>query len=139
MIDLAAIRASVDIVAHIRQAVRLTKRGKDWYGRCPFHNEKSASFSVIPNQRRFFCHGCGAKGDVIDFVRLAEGLSLRQAAARLGGIEADLHTQRHLNVRARELEAERKRECLAEARWQEFLDIWPLWPEWARWMVEGCT
>lgn len=114
MIDLAAIRASVDIVAHIGRTVKLKKSGKDFYGRCPFHDEKSASFAVIPNQRRFYCHGCGAKGDVLDFVRLIEGVSLRDAAARLGGVDADPETKLRLEAEQRQrdidIETARQRE-----------------------------
>ena len=53
---------------------------------CPFHNEKTASCKIYPKSNSFYCFGCGAGGDVIDFVRLLYGLDFRQACVRL---EAD--------------------------------------------------
>ena len=53
---------------------------------CPFHSERTASFKIYPKSNSFYCFGCGAGGDVIDFVRLLYGLDFRQACIRL---EAD--------------------------------------------------
>ena len=53
---------------------------------CPFHSERTASFKIYPKSNSFYCFGCGAGGDVIDFVRLLYGLDFRQACLRL---EAD--------------------------------------------------
>ena len=53
---------------------------------CPFHSEKTASCKIYPKSNSFYCFGCGAGGDVIDFVRLLYGLDFRQACVRL---EAD--------------------------------------------------
>ena len=53
---------------------------------CPFHSEKTASCKIYPKSNSFYCFGCGAGGDVIDFVRLLYGLNFRQACLRL---EAD--------------------------------------------------
>ena len=53
---------------------------------CPFHSERTASFKIYPKSNSFYCFGCGAGGDVIDFVRLLYGLDFRQACVRL---EAD--------------------------------------------------
>ena len=53
---------------------------------CPFHSERTASCKVYPKSNSFYCFGCGAGGDVIDFVRLLYGLDFRQACVRL---EAD--------------------------------------------------
>ena len=50
---------------------------------CPFHNEKTASCKIYPQSNSFYCFGCGAGGDVIDFVRLLYGLDFRQACVRL--------------------------------------------------------
>ena len=54
-------------------------------GRCPFHEDRTPSLSVYPETGSFHCFGCGASGDVIDFVRRAEGLGFREAVIRLGG------------------------------------------------------
>ena len=50
---------------------------------CPFHSERTASFKIYPKSNSFYCFGCGAGGDVIDFVRLLYGLDFRQACLRL--------------------------------------------------------
>ena len=65
--------------------VRLSGGGRVRQGRCPFHEETSASFTVYGDTRRFHCFGCGATGDVLDFVRRTEGLTLPEAIRRLDG------------------------------------------------------
>ena len=59
---------------------------KQGFVSCPFHSERTASFKIYPKSNSFYCFGCGAGGDVIDFVRLLYGLDFRQACLRL---EAD--------------------------------------------------
>lgn len=62
------LKAQVDIVTLIRQYIELDKRGSAYKGKCPFHNENSASFSVNPTRQSYKCFGCGAGGDAIKFV-----------------------------------------------------------------------
>jgi DNA primase len=62
------IRNAVDIVEYIGSIVRLKKRGKDYLGLCPFHNEKTPSFTVSPAKQLFYCFGCHRGGDVVKFV-----------------------------------------------------------------------
>ncbi len=82
-IDFASIRARVDLVDLVSShGVELRKSGAQLVGLCPFHDEKTPSFYVHP-ERGFFCHGCGAKGDAIDFLRLVNGLSHEEALKRL--------------------------------------------------------
>ena len=71
-----------------RHGVELRPQGGRLSGRCPFHEDRSPSLVVYPETRSFYCFGCGAGGDVIDFVRLAGGLSFREAVARLAGTPA---------------------------------------------------
>lgn len=61
------VRSRNDIVDVISQYVKLQKRGSTWFGLCPFHNEKTPSFSVSRNKQMFYCFGCGAGGNVITF------------------------------------------------------------------------
>jgi DNA primase len=63
------ILARVDLVALVSRHVELKKAGRSWKGRCPFHQEKSASFHVTPEMGRFKCFGCQAGGDAIAFVQ----------------------------------------------------------------------
>jgi len=65
--------------------VELRRAGQGWMGRCPFHDDTTASLSVGGVAGRFHCFGCGAHGDVIDFVRLRYDLSFREAVDRLDG------------------------------------------------------
>ena len=65
--------------------VRLTGRGRVRQGVCPFHSENEGSFTVYSDSERFYCFGCGAGGDVLDFIQRSENLSLPEAIARLDG------------------------------------------------------
>ena len=72
--DVAAVRASSDLVAIVSQYVQLKRVGRRWVGLCPFHAEKTPSFSVNQELGFWMCFGCQAKGDVITFVREIEHL-----------------------------------------------------------------
>jgi DNA primase len=86
--DVAAVRAASDIVGVISQYVQLRRVGQRWQGLCPFHSEKTPSFSVNANEGVWYCFGCQARGDVITFVREVEHLGFPDAvewlAARAG-------------------------------------------------------
>lgn len=77
-----------DIEEVIGQYVQLRRRGRTLSGLCPFHNEKTPSFVVYPDTQSFYCFGCGAAGDVINFVRKYNNLgyveSVKQLASRAG-------------------------------------------------------
>ncbi len=77
--DIAAVRSASDIVAVISGYVQLKRVGRRWTGLCPFHAEKSPSFSVNDQEGLFYCFGCQAKGDTITFVREAEHLDFVSA------------------------------------------------------------
>jgi len=72
-----------DIVEVAGRHVTLTKRGRNYVGLCPFHSEKTPSFSVSPEKQIFKCFGCGKGGNVIHFVMEAEGLSYPEAVRQL--------------------------------------------------------
>ncbi len=73
------IKARIPIEDLIGQYVKLDKAGKSYKARCPFHNEKSASFFVSPDRGGYYCFGCNAKGDIFTFVEQFEGLDFRGA------------------------------------------------------------
>src|SRR5437016_5544975 len=73
-----------DILEVIGQRVALRRRGRDYFGLCPFHVDKNPSFSVNESKQVFYCHGCGESGDVIDFVRKLDGVNFKDACAALG-------------------------------------------------------
>ena len=68
------VRSRNDIVDVIGQYVHLTKKGSTYFGLCPFHNEKTGSFSVSPNKQMYYCFGCGAGGNVFTFMMQYENL-----------------------------------------------------------------
>lgn len=86
--DIAQVRAATDIVALISEHVALKKSGRRWSGLCPFHAEKTPSFSVNAEEGRYYCFGCRASGDAITFVREVQHLdfvdAVRQLADRAG-------------------------------------------------------
>jgi DNA primase len=81
--DIARVRAATDVVAVISEHVALKRVGRNFSGLCPFHGEKSPSFSVSPEKGTYYCFGCQAKGDVITFVRELEHLDFSSAVEKL--------------------------------------------------------
>ena len=84
------VRSRNDIVDVISNYVRLQKRGSTYFGLCPFHNEKTASFSVTPGKQMYYCFGCGAGGNVFTFLMEYENFTFAeamQALAERAGVE----------------------------------------------------
>lgn len=103
------IRSRNDIVDVISGYVRLTKKGSTYFGLCPFHNEKTPSFSVSPNKQMYYCFGCGAGGNVITFIMQYENYTFYEALELLAdrvGIE----------LPKKELSAKQKQEADKRAR-----------------------
>lgn len=97
------IRTRNDIVDVVSGYVRLQKKGSTYFGLCPFHNEKSPSFSVTPAKQMYYCFGCGAGGNVFTFLMEYENLSFPEALRQLGeraGVE--LPKEEDYNPRARQ-------------------------------------
>ena len=89
---ISAIRERVEIVSIISETVKLTRKGRSYTGLCPFHREKTPSFSVNPEKGFFYCFGCKEKGTAFDFLMKVEGMSFPEAARRLAdhaGIEIE--------------------------------------------------
>ena len=86
--DVRKVRDESDIIRIITEHTQLKKTGAQWMGLCPFHGEKSPSFSVNAEKGVYYCFGCQVSGDVIDFVREIEGLdfagSVEFLAAKTG-------------------------------------------------------
>lgn len=84
-LDLEAIRREnplPDVVAGA--GVALKRAGREWKACCPFHQERTPSFTIFAGGERYQCFGCGANGDVLDFVQEMHGVGLREAADMLG-------------------------------------------------------
>ena len=76
---LSELRMRCDIEDVVSGYVQLKRRGKNLVGLCPFHNEKTPSFTVYPENGSFYCFGCGAGGEVVSFIRRAENLDFTEA------------------------------------------------------------
>ena len=76
MMNIEELKAGYSLVEEVRKTVKLTKRGNEWFGLCPFHSEDTPSFKVSETTGKFHCFGCGKKGDVIDWLREIEGNDL---------------------------------------------------------------
>ncbi|MGN0143146.1 MAG: DNA primase [Roseburia sp.] len=84
------VRSRNDIVDVISQYVRLQKKGSTYFGLCPFHNEKTGSFSVSPGKQMYYCFGCGAGGNVFTFLMQYENFTFGEAMevlAERAGVE----------------------------------------------------
>ena len=77
------VRSRNDIVDVVGQYVRLQKKGNTYFGLCPFHNEKTGSFSVSPNKQMYYCFGCGAGGNVFTFLMQYENFTFGEAMQTL--------------------------------------------------------
>ena len=96
------IKSSNDIVDTISQYVTLKRSGRNFFGLCPFHKEKSPSFSVSPDKQIFHCFGCGVGGNVIHFVSKIENLDFRETLeflAERSGIELPKNEDQGFNQR----------------------------------------
>ncbi len=108
MIDLAQIRAVHPLPAVVGASVKLIRAGNEWKGCCPFHADRSPSFTIFDGGVRFHCFGCGASGDVLDYLQQLHSVSLREAAAMLQGRQVPV-------VAVRALPAEPDRDTTGEA------------------------
>ncbi len=103
------VRARSDIVDVISSYVKLQKKGSTYFGLCPFHNEKTPSFSVTPGKQMYYCFGCGAGGNVITFLMEYENYTFREAMevlAERAGVELpkgeeSAEARRQADLRAR--------------------------------------
>jgi|TARA_R100000501_G_scaffold10060_3_gene19949 DNA primase len=108
-IDFSRIRASVALSDIVGQSVELKRRGAEFLGLCPFHDERTPSFSVNDAKGRFHCFGCGASGDVLDFVSHVQGIGLGEAAAFLDNGDTPRRIERPAFDQAKDDEVKRAR------------------------------
>ena len=103
--EIAQVRSATDIVALISETVALKKSGRRWTGLCPFHGEKTPSFSVNAEEGRYYCFGCRAGGSVFDFAAslwqtgATKGVAFLALRERLAGEQpnrGDRQRQQHV-------------------------------------------
>ncbi|MFQ5485063.1 MAG: DNA primase, partial [Desulfobacterales bacterium] len=105
---ISEIKNTADLVDVVSEVVLLKKTGKNYLGLCPFHSEKTPSFTVSPEKQIFYCFGCGVGGNVFSFLMKQEGISFPDAArslARKYGIEIPIT---HLSSEQKRLITERE-------------------------------
>ena len=108
---LEELSSRVSIVNVVGQVVKLKRRGNEYWGCCPFHHEKTASFSVSDEKEFYHCFGCGEHGDVFSFVRKAMGMTFPEAVEYLAH-QAGMEIPR---ASPEEYERERRKKGLTEA------------------------
>ena len=86
---LQELKNNSDIEQIVSSYVQLKRRGRVLSGLCPFHSEKSPSFTVYPDNQSFYCFGCGAGGDVITFIRRIENLEYVEDENPRFGVKPD--------------------------------------------------
>lgn len=119
------VRARTSLVEVIRPYAALRKHGPEWMGRCPFHNERTPSFTVNEHKGFYHCFGCGAHGGAVDFVMAQRGLGFRDAvellAAEAGlalpGESAPREARRLAPVVQRQTQASRAEDEADKAEW----------------------
>ena len=126
------LQEKVDIESVISSSITLKRRGKTLVGLCPFHNEKTPSFTVYPESNSFYCFGCGAGGDVITFVRRMENLDYIEAVKSVAqmagmsmpedGYDDTLSKQRMKLLSANREAARFYHECLMDPKNSAALD-----------------
>jgi DNA primase len=105
------VRAAADMMEVVSAHTELRRQGARWVGLCPFHDERTPSFSVDPVEKLYYCFGCQAGGDIFTFLEEKEGLDFRDAVEQLGdryGVELEYDTG------GRDDERRRARERLIE-------------------------
>ncbi|HYR46786.1 MAG TPA: DNA primase [Thermoanaerobaculia bacterium] len=112
---MAELRSAADIVAVIGEHTRLKKAGRSWKGLCPFHNERTPSFTVDREKGLYHCFGCGAGGDVIHFVRQMDRLDFPEAVEALAS-RFGVSIPRRVSRRPGEDRREKLYEVLAAAQ-----------------------
>lgn len=103
------LKERVSVVDVISRKVKLTRKGHDYFGICPFHNERTPSFKVSPDKGMYYCFGCGAHGDMFDFVMNLEKVQFTEAVtvvAELAGLQVPKYekyekAENHANVDAK--------------------------------------
>ncbi|WP_395824997.1 DNA primase [Elstera sp.] len=111
------LRARVPTSSVVGRKVKLTRKGREFSGLCPFHSEKSPSFFVNDDKGFYHCFGCGAHGDIVSFVMQTDGLGFAETVERLAGeagieVPRDTPTDRRTVERRQTLEAAMEAACL---------------------------
>lgn len=120
------IKSRMDIADLVGETVSLERRGRDLWGLCPFHGEKTPSFMVSRDKQRFRCWGCGTSGDVIDFVMKRDRLNFSAARDHLAaraGLRVEVSPADREAIR--QVQEKREKEKERQAKGEKFVrDEW---------------
>ncbi|MFP4149217.1 MAG: DNA primase, partial [Nitriliruptoraceae bacterium] len=119
--DIDALRAQADIVAVVGEYTTLKRAGRSFKGLCPFHTERTPSFTVTPEGNFYNCFGCGASGDIYDFLMRIEGLQFPEAVEALARRSGFPLRYEQMSARERRAVGERTRLVAATAAARDFL------------------
>ncbi|MFP4312284.1 MAG: DNA primase [Nitriliruptoraceae bacterium] len=119
--DIDALRAQADIVAVVGEYTTLKRAGRSFKGLCPFHTERTPSFTVTPDGNFYNCFGCGASGDIYDFLMRIEGLQFPEAVEALARRSGFSLRYEQMSARERRAVGERTRLVAATAAARDFL------------------
>lgn len=97
------VRRNINVVDIISRYVELKKYGGKYIGLCPFHDDKKPSFTVFPNTGKYCCFGCGAKGDIFDFIQYIEKTDFKCAFEKLSA-ECGIELPKHVSIKNDETE-----------------------------------
>ena len=119
--DIEALRTQADIVAVVGEYTTLKRAGRSFKGLCPFHTEKTPSFTVTPDGNFYNCFGCGVSGDLYDFLMRIEGLEFPEAVESLARRTGFQLRYEQMSARERRAVGERTRLVAATAAARDFL------------------
>ena len=118
--QLDELRRCIPLSTLISRTVQLRRTGADWFGPCPFHDERTASFSVNNAKHFFHCFGCGAHGDVFEWFRLTEKMTFVQA---IGRAQQEAGHYRIERTRLADDQRDEEKQAAARRIWSECLLI----------------
>ena len=124
-VDIEAIRDQYPLADIVEPYVSLRRRSGKLEGLCPFHDERTPSFKIYENDQRYHCFGCGAHGDLFDFLEVMEGLNIRQAAEKLTGGRFPTYSQdridelraKQMRLQSQDKEKQEAAKALAREQW----------------------
>lgn len=116
--QLSELKARIDLVDLVSDRVELRRRGREWWGRCPFHEDGTPSFKVDPERQGYHCFGCSAHGDALDFVMAMDRIDMKAAIERLEQL-AGKAPDRHRRQQAPRARPAGDNSPLAQEIWQQ--------------------
>lgn len=116
------VRNQADIVDIIGNYVQLKKQGRNYSGLCPFHGEKTPSFSVSPEKQMFHCFGCGKGGNVFSFLMEHDGLTFVESVKKVADMS---HLDVAIELLKNEIQVICQKKLLKQQKWWKCTSLLP--------------